>query len=57
LFNKIGTCKHDTGKNGTGNNGTGNNGTNAKVDENGTFLILGFKMGLGACDGSLGFEV
>jgi len=39
--------KNGTGKNGTGNKGTGNNGTNGKVSKNGTFLILGFGVGLG----------
>jgi len=43
---KNGTGKKGTVKNGTSNNGTGNNGTSGKEGKNGTFLILGFGVGV-----------
>jgi len=52
-ISKSGTGNNGTGNNGTGNNGTGNNGTSGKVGKNGTFLIIGFK--LGVWNGGFGF--
>jgi len=39
-----------------GKNGTGKNGTNSKVARNGTFSILGFRVGLSIWGGGLGWE-